>query len=323
MDCHLDGAMFSPDGWTWQDATYDPDTFAGAEVAGVTGYGSGFVAVGDVFDPDAGVAHAAVWMSDDGTSWRLATLAAADIGPVLVCEGAEPGFHGGLVQVVSSGTKLLAMGVALSGKDCAPDATTVLIASDDGQNWQPVEVAGLPDDAFAGFYSVVGGDEFLLLNVLAPAVWASVDGITWSASKRAEGKGSFVRGAIFHDGSKLVYGTRVGRRGGDEQLVWQSTDGTSWPLLSTTPVAAEGEGIAVVTDVDGTVIAVRSVDTIGGAYDVWAAQTSDDGINWSPPDTAPFNYLQAPLALLTNGESVLLYGLSVSNNNIMWQAPAN
>lgn len=163
-------AAISADGVAWRRV--DSPAFANAQVMDVTALGPRVVAVGDLGAPHQGAA----WYSDDGgETWTAASpphteaipAAVATFGDRLVAVGGIRGSGGGL-------------------------ATPVAWVSDDGANWQQVEMppTGMPSglavtDGHLVAVGVAAGEAHVPGT---PVAWTSRDGLVWEEIPAYDGQ---------------------------------------------------------------------------------------------------------------------------------------
>lgn len=165
----------SADGSEWSRLPHDEAVFGGRfyrSMSRVAPGGPGLVAVGgrrfiDSFLP-------AVWTSRDGITWSQV----ADNGDLF------DGCRGGMSAVAAKDTNLFAIGI---GSNCESTNWAVWSASD-GVKWfrrseGPVLGRGNAqwmNDLAAGSYGLIAVGGELVGDRSSPAVWTSLDGITWA-----------------------------------------------------------------------------------------------------------------------------------------------
>jgi serine/threonine-protein kinase len=209
----------------------DQAMLAIAHVAG------GWIAGG--WDRSAGDVDAAIWTSDDGSTWLQQT--------------ADP-FGGPGRQVIAAmataGDRIVAAGLA-SGPDGDLDAAVWLGT---GGRWSRVglETLGGPGDqrlmavAADGDRIVVAGDETLAADP-EPAVWSSEDGGEWARAPDDGLAGSGSTGGAIRSvvtvGEAWVAGGWTNATGTRMPAVWRSSDGVRW--------AAEASGPGIPSGVEG------------------------------------------------------------------------
>jgi anti-sigma factor RsiW len=183
------GAIFRPeapraalwtsvDGRTWErpadePGAFDPTFDAGGYVD--TGEEPGFggpkalaeaggriAAVGQVCESaELGLCTAAVWLSDDGRTWRRAQVEAHD---------------GGLWSVTHDGDGFVASGVS-----CAETCIPFVMRSTSGERWQELALTAAPEGGL-GTLAATGGRLMALSDPLSgsPIFWSDDGGATWS-----------------------------------------------------------------------------------------------------------------------------------------------
>ena len=239
----LDAAVWtSPDGVSWSRVPHDDAIFGGYNnqvMEWVVAGGPGLVAVG--WDLSGADGEPAVWTSADGLTWTRVS------GPVAPSAGDQT-----MLSVVAGGPGLVAVGseYVSAGSDAAAwtsvDGLTwaqvprddAVFGGADAQSMQMVTVGG--PGFVAGGYDYSGGDA-------DAAVWTSADGVTWSRVPHSEvvfgGDGEQTISGVVAGGPGLVTvgGNFLGEDGAP--LVWWSSDGAAWILLSADEVMV-GEGWA-------------------------------------------------------------------------------
>lgn len=239
------------DGHTWTDRT--PADFASAGLAGVTRFGDRLVAVGrgDTINVDANVA--AVYLSDDGLTWRQA---ATDL-------------EGQLIDVIATDDGLYAVGGVP-----AADAAGIWHSAD-GAAWERIG----PDFEQAFLWSIAEGGPGLVAvgwrRNPEPdlAVWTSTDGQVWELAPDPEGFAGREATSVvaLPDGTLVMAGSGFDGSGGH---VWTSTDGRTWDLGDFDP--ADGS-------VRSLVVSPWGVIGLGGGHDMSGrAWISADGRTWVP-----------------------------------------
>jgi hypothetical protein len=310
-DVDADAAVWtSVDGLTWSRVAHDEAIFGGARgqwMNSVTVGGPGLVAVGsdgtfsDFDDVDAAgegrqlgeeAGAAAVWTSVDGLTWSRVAHDEAIFGGA----GDQQ-----MNSVTAGGPGLVAVGNSVGNED---DTDAAVWTSVDGLIWSRVP----PDEAVGeqemhsvtaagpGLVAVGSGGEVSCWrcpdHVDDPAVWTSVDGITWSRVARNETV--FGRGQVMHSvtvgGLGLVaVGTVGGCNLGFDAVVWTSVDGLTWSAVPDDEAVFGGTGNQKMHSVTDTGAGLVAVGVYGG-YDGACGQftrpeavvwTSLDGITWS------------------------------------------
>jgi hypothetical protein len=174
LDDHV--VLRSADGRTWE-AAVDLDELPLGGMWDVTAGGPGYVAVG-VDWSITGVAHAGVWVSDDGIRWALADPAGV---ACVVCDDIEL-----MNAVTTDGIRLIATG----------GAGSLVWVSDDGIEWS---ILGSHDPDGTGSWAAAltaSDDRIVAVGAIelppdpepeGAAAWVSEDrGLTWSASMLPE-----------------------------------------------------------------------------------------------------------------------------------------
>jgi hypothetical protein len=242
-------------GRTWTDIT--PPDFASIGIASVVEFDGMLVGVGrgDTINVDA--EEAAVYLSDDGVSWRKVETATELVGQMidvvatddgLFAVGGVPGAdsagvwhstdaltwtrvgadfeHAFLWSIAEGGAGLVAVGWR---RNPEPDLA-VWTSADAGQNWrlapdpegfagfEATDVAALPDGTLAMVGSAFSGT--------GGRIWTSSDGATWALAED-DMDGVYARSVTVTDAGLLATG------GGDDMngRAWLSTDGVSWTPL--------------------------------------------------------------------------------------------
>lgn len=239
------------DGHAWTDRT--PADFASAGLAGVVRFGDRVVAVGrgDTINVDANAA--AVYLSDDGLTWRQA---ATDL-------------KGQLIDVIATDEGLFAVG-GVPAEDAAG-----IWHSADGEAWERIG----PDFEHAFLWSIAEGGPGLVAVGWRRnpdpdlAVWTSTDGHAWELAPDPEGFAGqeATSVAALLDGTLVMAGSAFDGSGG---RIWTSTDGETWKLGGFDP--ADGF-------VRSLVVSPWGVIGVGGGYDMSGrAWISANGRTWQP-----------------------------------------
>lgn len=241
-------------GRTWTDIT--PEDFAAIGIASVVEYEGMLVAVGRGDTINVEAEEAAVYLSDDGITWRKVTDPEDMVGQ--------------LIDVVVTDDGLFAVG-GVVGADAAG-----IWHSNDAEHWE--RIGGDFEHAF--LWSIAEGGPGLVAvgwrRNPEPdlAVWTSADaGATWDLAPDPEGFAGFEATdvAALPDGSLAMVGSRFdGAAGG----FWHSTDGIAWSLVAET--GAEAWPRVLATTPIGLVAAGSAGEHLGGAW------VSADGLAWSP-----------------------------------------
>ena len=259
----------SGDGRAW-DRAVDGGAFGSAIVFDVYGDEAGFTIVG------SSSGRPTIWTSPDGSGWTATSLGD------LAGELRSVATHGGLAVAVgsqssggSAGRADLA-GATWHATDGAWELATILGAtapreltevtwtgreflaidgssvygSTDGSVWRRVSTA-LPSGATR--LAAAGGSILAAgLDSGTPAIWASPDGVAWSAARLPPGVTGRVAAVASHGGSLVAVG---GSPSG--AAAWYSTDGSTW--LSTGAIEDGDGGLMLdLTWGDNGVVAVGS-----------------------------------------------------------------
>ena len=241
-------------GRTWTDIT--PAEFASAGIVSVVEFDGMLVGVGrgDTINVDA--EQAAVYLSEDGVTWRKV-------------ETADP-LIGQMIDVVATDDGLFAVG-GVPGADSAG-----VWHSTDAETW--TRVGGDLDHAF--LWSIAEGGPGLVAvgwrRNPEPdlAVWTSADaGQTWDLAPDPEGFAGFEATdvAALPDGTLAMVGSSFDGSGG---RMWTSPDGVTWSLAYDTP---DGGYARTVVLTPAGVIGVGGDDELQGR-----AWFSADGVAWAP-----------------------------------------
>ena len=281
----IDAAVWtSVDGMVWSRAPHDDEVFGGPgeqRIDAVTAGVLGLVAVGtDILDDDL---DAAVWTSVDETTWSRVPRDET----VFEESGAQ------VMHAVSTGGPGV-VGVGSSGE--AGDLDAAVWTSVDSVTWSRI-----PHDE-----TVFGGEGVQVMNSVSAggpglvavgadasgrdfdaAVWASVDGITWSRIPHDEtvfgGAGHQTINGVTTTGAGLV-AVGSGGSGGDlDAAVWTSTDGITWSRAPHDETVFGGPGVQRMNSVTTTGAGLVAVGYFEqGSFNINAAVwTSADGIIWS------------------------------------------
>jgi hypothetical protein len=265
----------STDGVDWQRLPHDEEVFGNPDeffiVNDVAVLGSTFVAVGHRLDragydltPYAEYVawgmgseyqDAAVWLSEDGQSWRR--VESTGLG--------GPGWQI-MTSVSAGGPGLVAVGLL-------EDEGSGVWTSVDGTDWQLVEPNPFPDGAVVWGVSSDAQGLLAVGNIeLQPTIWFSPDGVTWE-SRKLTPDGADIRGetqAVVRMGDTIL---GAGFAAEDPEMaehvagIWVSNDsGATWdqvpPFTSTVRVV----------DLFGLVSTPRGLVASGMKYD------------WNDPD---------------------------------------
>lgn len=210
--------------------------------------------------------NAAVWVSEDGTTWER--IVGSELG--------GPGDQQ-MLGVTQLGDALVAVGLHRSDGEMRGRVWV----SADGRTWRSVDQPSLagPGETLisrvavtpAGLVAIgiTGGPE-----ETDPAVWISPDGEAWTRVEHANLSSKQPAGAS----SIVVLGDLilVGGWLGDRASVWTTSDGLDWTAEVIQSSGAEPAAIHDMVVAGGRVIAVGRAGTDAGAW------TTDDGVDWDP-----------------------------------------
>ena len=223
----------SPDGVTWSRVRHDEAVFGGdrnQEMRAVVASGTRFIAVGS--DGSGADIDAAVWLSQDGLTWRRIARDADTFGG----SGSQE-----ILDVTLTGFGFVAVGLDQSG----PDADAAVWTSTDAMTWSRVahdesafggerdQIMRAVDAARPGLVAV--GEDGSRGDIDA-AIWVSDDGLTWKRVAHDEavfGGDGFqsIWGVI--DAGSVVVGVGVDSPDADQDAeVWTSVDGLTWARAS-------------------------------------------------------------------------------------------
>ncbi len=271
---HVDGGAAvwtSVDGITWELTPNHGDVFADGQMASVTVWASGFVAVGNVEQDDG--FEAAIWTSPDGITWDRVPHGAALFGEAR------------MQDVTVGGPGLVAVGDVESG--------AAVWTSVDGITWirAPHDPAVFGSDSDLSMDAVTAGGPGLVAvgldwsggSTADAVIWTSVDGIVWDRVPHDEdlfgGVGNQAAVSIAVVGTRVV-AVGVERSSDIVAAVWTSENGIVWQRVPNDQEAlAEGQMVDLTEGGPGLVsvgwigwVATRNSDAA-----VW---TSIDGITW-------------------------------------------
>jgi len=163
-----------------------------------------------------------------------------------------------------------------------------------------------------------------------PAVWASVDGITWTRvpldESRARNAGGGEMTSVVVGGPGLVAVGWVGRGYSRVAAVWTSVDGITWNAVPDDgSVFGEGDDtfntrmLSVTEGGPGLVAVGASGSDLGGSAEVW---TSTDGLVWNrvPHDGSLFDGSMRSVATGGVGLVAVGYGGWQSANAAVWSS---
>jgi hypothetical protein len=241
----------SADGRTWTDIT--PDGFESIGIVSVVEYDGLLVGVGRGNTIDIETEEAAVYLSEDGTSWRKVETAEQMVGQ--------------MIDLVATDDGLYAVG-GVPGADSAG-----IWHSDDGEAWE--RVGGDIEHAF--LWSITEGGPGLVAvgwrrdPEPSAAVWTSTDGSEWTLAPDPEGyelyEGTDV--AVV-DGTLVMVGSSLASQGG---RFWTSSDGLEWTIADAPGLDAAYP--RTVVEAPFGLIAIGGGEEMAGA--TW---TSTDGLAW-------------------------------------------
>ncbi len=236
----------SADGISWAGQPGDDQRFAGVEITSLVTDGGRLYGIGSASTNDRGGSRVAVWVTDDGRSWRQAT-------------GPFDDAHATSVAVGDSG--LLMVGGTNDGRH------PLAWSSRDGLAWESAPIEQPVDGGLGGLAH--DGDGWLAAGSIAsgrdgpsaPVIWRSRDGVGWSC--HVLDAGGFNRGYASKlyrsgDGWLAVGGAADGCGFGGScpghSAAWFSTDGVAWTdvLLDGYPSAHVGVRNAFVGVGNGT-----------------------------------------------------------------------
>ena len=255
----------SEDGRTWTDVT--PDGFESVGIASVVEHAGMLVGVGRGNTIDIETEEAAVYLSEDGTSWRKV-------------ETAEP-MVGQLIDVIATDDGLYAVG-GVPGADAA-----AIWRSSDGETWERT----VDDIEHAFLWSIAEGGPGLVAVGWrrdpdpSAAVWTSTDGIEWTLSPDPDGYELYEGTDVSEiDGTLVMVGSSFTTQ---EGRIWTSTDGIDWTV-------AEAPGLEEAYP-RNLVHASNGVVAVGGGQRMaGTAWFSADGIGWEAfGDPLPGTYFHS------------------------------
>ena len=245
----------SPDGLTWSDVT--PEGFQSIGIAGVAEVDGTLVGVGrgDTINVDANAA--AVYLSDDGVTWRQAT------------GGAD--MRGQMIDVIATEDGALFAVGGVPGADAAG-----VWHSADGELWE--RTGGDFEHAFM-WAIAEGGPGLVAVGWRRNpdpdlAVWTSPDGIQWTLSPDPPGFAGFeATDVVDLDGTLVMVGSSFTGEGG---RIWYSDDGVTWEP-SDVAGGMDGAYARSLAVTPAGLVAVGGNDAMEGM-----AWVSTDGRSWQP-----------------------------------------
>jgi len=328
-------ATAPPSSGTWSRVPHDGAVFGGFSLQtmhSVTAGGVGLVAVGDDWSGEG--PDAAVWFSQDGTTWSRVTHDEAVFGG----ESFQK-----MHSVTAGGPGLVVVGSDWSGDDPVAAVWT----SRYGVTWSriPHNEAAFGGKGWQEMNSVTGGGPGLVaVGIDWPgsgvdaraAVWTSVDGITWSRVPHDEavfgGERAQFMTSVTIGGPGLVAvgfdqsGGSFGYLGIDrDAAVWTSVDGITWSRVPHDEAVFGGEGFQEMNSVTagGPGLVAVGTDESGGDSDT-AVWTSADGITWSrvSHDEAVFGgeFAQEMSSVIAGGPGLVAVGAD-SRKAAVWTSP--
>ena len=277
----------APGDWTglvWSAPTSVPESPGGGAAPQTGAEWRGRYAVVGSTQGSGGTGAAAVWLSNDGTTWTQTFLD-------------DPGKgHSSMQYVVAAAGGLVGIGTSgvdhctAPGEGMTCDPLPVAIwTSIDGRTWRHVPTPASFQGA-AVTDMAAGPSGILAIGDTGwdrPWIWSSPDGRQWTRESMpaAAFEGAHLRRvAAASDGWALV-GSVGGRQpvccaGGDptgRPAAWYSSDGTTWTRASTrTPVTGRGE-LGTLSVGSGGLVAMEAV---GGASRGSIQWISSDGRSW-------------------------------------------
>jgi hypothetical protein len=251
----------APDLAPWQRAEA-PFTPTDLQLWDVIAGGPGFIAVGGGFEAEHEVGTAAIWVSEDGRTWKsVALLGDASTG-------------------IPRSITVTPDGFVVVGSGCCPDRAAVWLSADGLTCERLPDQPGFADTAMLG---VTWADDHLTavgcsaqLECFGGLSWTSPDGRTWSqpvALESMPGDVSSTSAGTFALGSSESY---------EGSAVLSAEVGPSaWSAPST--LAPLGWLETAVDAPQGTLVAGGTTNQRNGRA-VTLAFTSPDGFSWEPLD---------------------------------------
>ena len=281
----------------WSRVPHDEAVFGGPgyqEMQGVVASEIvGLVAVG--FDSSGGDADAAVWTSPDGLTWSRVPRDDVTLGGA----GDQQ-----MLKVVAGGPGLVAVG----SDDSGGDVDAAVWTSPDGVTWSRIPhdeaLFGGPGDEVIQGVAMSGAVGLVAVGIdrfeedADAAVWASIDGVTWSRIPHDEalfgGSGDQVMQGVAVFFSSIIAVGFDASAGGVDAAVWTSPDGMTWARVVSSDSVFGGTGNQEMSDVSTIaserpngenfvqVFALAAVGSDDSSGDVDAAVwTSPDGLTWT------------------------------------------
>jgi hypothetical protein len=281
-------AWTSEDGTQWNRVSDDaiPSPGAGfSRMLAVAPWESGVLAVGTAPENESGIGQdAAVWRSDDGTTWTRVSAGSESLG-------------GPYEQRVRNLTVWPSGLVAVGFEVVDSDQNGAIWTSSNGVDWERVAD---PDGVFGGegtqrIHAVVpGGPGLVAIGESGPrddldlAIWVSANGVDW---ERVEDSGGVLGGpghqvaysASSNADGMLIAGGFEGFEGDYDGAVWTSSDGVTWSHVGRIAFEIpDDQVIHSVAQVGGGWVAAGW--TFDGGDQNGAIWASEKGLTWVPVD---------------------------------------
>lgn len=284
----------------WVPLPFPADSGEYAGVNGVTEWHGQLVAVGR-----AGERRGAIWVSDDGATWRPATV--PDSPPELAVSLQAP-------FVVDE--RLFVIGITFYPAGSGP-VGSVIWTSTDGLTWTDTAASAQFPGNPLGLIGIRGQTIVASEGHETPAgsaFWVSNDaGDTWQRSA-VDLDGSRAVDGLVHDGAFFA----VGSARDSTAMVWNSTDGLAWTPTELGP----GYASRIAKLPDGTLLVVGGV---ARESDVAAlGWTSTDGREWTPSgiDLAccgtEFDVMPSGIVVVQRAEDGSVSTVSTSRDGLTW-----
>lgn len=247
-----------PSAAAWVPLPIEDEDRDHASLNGVMEWNGTLVAVGR-----ADLSRGAVWWSDDGSTWRAASV--PDSPP-------DRAVH--LQTPFGVGDRLLAIGITAHPMGSGPIGS-VIWTSTDGVTWADTAASAQLQSAPLGRVGVIGQRIVMAEGHETPtgsAFWVSDDGgSSWQRVEIEPGNGWWVHGGLVHDGRFVAVGT-LSEGGANEEsaAIWTSTDGRVWDRSDLGP----GRALRIAEFGDGTLL------VIGSSEEDPMGWTSADGREW-------------------------------------------
>lgn len=270
---------------TWTPLAGFQEAFgSGSEVAAVTGYGSGVIAVGRRCEGESCLPTA--WVSDDGRTWEAHPI--DDVGvATLIVDGPS-----GLVAVgfICDGPS------GCGGRDEIPEwrGTLQMWRSTDGATWERTTLLGcepsdVPAECRAAPWRISGGAAGYVLSVNhtdAPitSIWASLDGQVWHyADLGLDEYDEASSSAVWSTQAGMVAMVRVGEFTEEgfsaESRLWSSSDAVTWTERNNATIRMQWGAFESVTWSGGALLSAQEWQGDGQAIQM--LYTSPDGLAWT------------------------------------------